>query len=150
MPEDSKDNKDKFNAIIKKIIEQAMSKGNFPPDGKFSITIAGGRIPIEIRPASDSSERTKGLNEELNSGLMLNNPHTEVHKDGDRILIYANIPGSDMSNTAISVHENSLYITSYTDGVKHFADVKIPEIKKETMKYTTKNGVLEISVEAAH
>jgi HSP20 family molecular chaperone IbpA len=64
------------------------------------------------------------------------------------ILIYANIPGSDMSNTAISVNENTICINSFTDGIKHTAEVKIPPVRKETMRYKSNNGVLEISVKA--
>lgn len=148
MPEDKKNTDRDFNDIIRRILEQAIKNGKIPLNGKFSITIAGGELPIEMLPSNcDSCKK-----DSLNSGdqdFILNNPQTEIHKSGDEILIYANIPGSDMSNTAISIHQNLLFITSFTDGIKHIAEVKIPPVKKETMRYKSNNGVLEISVKAA-
>lgn len=148
MPEDKKDDEEDFNDIIRKIIEQALKSGNFPFNGNFSITIAGGKLPIEMipsNPANNRIEEIKGSEGEF----IANTPHTEIHKGNDNIIIYANIPGSDMSNTAISVNGNTLCISSFTNGIKHFAEVKIPDVKKETMKYKSNNGVLEISVKTA-
>ncbi|MDD4299560.1 MAG: Hsp20/alpha crystallin family protein [Methanomicrobium sp.] len=145
MPEDKKDADKDFNEIIRKIFEQAIHSGKFPFNENFSITIAGGRIPVDLIPSNIEGLKNNVANSS-DEGFVLNNPHTEVHQDGDYVIIYANIPGSDMSNTAISVNQNTLYISSFADGVKHFAEVKIPAVKKDTMKYKCKNGVLEISV----
>ncbi|MBN2734336.1 MAG: hypothetical protein JXQ82_05735 [Methanomicrobiaceae archaeon] len=147
MPEDKKNNEKDFNDIIKRILEEALRNGNFPFNGKFSISIAGGRLPIEIAPSNSDKYSHNSFNFDENNNT-INNPHTEVHKSGKDILIYANIPGSDMSNTAISVHENTLCINSFTDGIKYTAEIKIPSVRKETMKYKSINGVLEISVKA--
>ncbi|MDD4128073.1 MAG: Hsp20/alpha crystallin family protein [Methanomicrobium sp.] len=148
MSEDKKDNERDFNDIIRKIFEQAIKNGKFPFNENFSITIAGGRLPVEMIPSNNDSIKNNTINNSEDE-FILNNPHTEVHQEDDSVVIYANIPGSDMSNTAISVNGNILYISSFTDGIKHFAEVKIPDVRKETMKYKFNNGVLEISVKSA-
>ncbi|MDD3978318.1 MAG: Hsp20/alpha crystallin family protein [Methanomicrobium sp.] len=143
MSEDEKDKKKDFNDVIRKILEQAIENGIFPFGNNFSITIAGGKLPVELIPLDIDMPFNNMNNSE--DGFILNNPHTEVHQDGNLVIVYVNIPGSDMSNTAVSVNGNLIYISSFEDNIKHFAEVKIPEIKKETMKYKYNNGVLEIS-----
>ncbi|WOF16073.1 hypothetical protein F1737_04805 [Methanoplanus sp. FWC-SCC4] len=149
MSEDNKDGINDISEIIRKMLEQATKKGNFPQDGKFSITITGGRLPLDLNnyDFDDDEDDTKSSCNSQN--VRVNTPHTEVHKDGDNVQIYADIPGADIYNTAISVQENHLQITSFSNDVKHEAKIEVPDIKKETMKYHFRNGVLEINVKTA-
>lgn len=143
MPEDGTDD-EKFYRFIREMLNEAAKNGKFP-GGDFSITIAGGRIPIDIIP-SDSSGRVLPGGE--GPGIRDEKPHTEVQMVGDTIIISADLPGASNTDMAIAVEEGFVTITALTENVRYSARVKVPPMKKETLKYSFNNGLLEISAEA--
>ncbi|MBN1431948.1 MAG: Hsp20/alpha crystallin family protein [Methanomicrobiaceae archaeon] len=141
MNEDGKDDEERFYKVIRDMLTEAMKNGRFPSEGNFSITIAGGNLPIDIIPP----EFTGIQEESKNPAVKEIKPHTEVHKMNNEIIISADLPGAKEEDTAIAVEDDFLIITSLSDNVRFSARVKIPPIKKETMKHVLKNGLLEIS-----
>ncbi len=168
-----------INEAIKRLFNEMMKDGKFPFQGKFSVMISGGRIPIDInQPKKECSEDCEGDCENecsrgsksngryvtnphgkkvfsyfglsrMDNDIVEKTPHTEIYEIDGKVCVYADIPGSDMQNTAVSVHEDSVQITSLTGDVKYSAEVRIPKIKRETMKYRANNGVLEITADIA-
>jgi HSP20 family protein len=140
MSEDGNQDDERFRRVIMDMITEAMKSGKFPGEGNFSITIAGGNLPIDIippgsmNPGEDDPDTIRDIK-----------PHTEVHKINDRIVIAADLPGAREESTAIAVEEDNIIITSLADRIRYSARIKIPPIKKETLKYSIKNGLLEVS-----
>lgn len=140
MSEESDQDDERFRKMIIDMINEAIRTGKFPDKGNFSITIAGGNLPIDIIPPASVNP-----DEDDPNTIRDIKPHTEVHKIDDRIVIAADLPGAKEESTAIAVEEDNIIITSLADRIRYSARIKIPPIKKETLKYSIKNGLLEVS-----
>jgi HSP20 family molecular chaperone IbpA len=140
MSEDGDQDDERFRRVIMDMITEAMKSGKFPGEGNFSITIAGGNLPIDIIPPAAMSP-----DEDDPNAIQDIKPHTEVHKIDDRIIIAADLPGAGKESTAIAMEEDDIIITSLADRIRYSARIKVPPIKKETLKYSIKNGLLEVS-----
>ncbi|WP_042706591.1 hypothetical protein [Methanomicrobium mobile] len=170
-----------INDAIKKLFKEMMKDGRFPFQGKFSVMISGGRIPIDVNQPKkecpeDCDDCEDGCPHAGNSGRYVTNPHgkkvrsyqglsrmntdfvekkpyTEYYETDGKIHVSADMPGSDLSNTAISVTDdvngNYLNITAFTGDVRYSAVVHTSKVKKETMKYMSRNGILEIAADLA-
>ena len=170
-----------INDAIKKLFKEMMKDGRFPFQGKFSVMISGGRIPIDVNQPKkecpeDCDDCEGGCPHGSNSGRYVTNPHgkkvrsyqglsrmntdfvektayTEYYEHDGMIHVSADIPGSDLSNTAVSVTDdgdgNSLSITAFTGDVRYSAVVHTSKVRKETMKYMSKHGILEITADLA-
>jgi len=158
MPGDNDDKREELYEFIRNTIESAIENGKFPSRLGFSITITDGNLPLNTGnpKRAGSGETGKGINQDENTSIN-NNPlpgpvsepvkgfHTEIHKNGDGIIVYADIPGADNSNTAVSVDGENMMITSLPENIKYQTVIKIPPLRKETLKFRSKNGVLELS-----
>ncbi|UUX92936.1 hypothetical protein [Methanoplanus endosymbiosus] len=150
MPGEDDENRDEIYKFIRDTIESAIKSGKMPSKVGFSITITGGNLPEEIEnPGEESGEDSKNNRNHDSPAKMLSEQkrgfHTEVHKNGDEIIVYAEIPGADNSNTAVSLDGENMIITSLPEETKYQEIVKIPPLKKETLKFRSRNGVLELS-----
>jgi len=145
MNEDKDREDEKFYRIIREMINEAIRSGRFPGDGNFSITIAGGSLPIDIIPGGQDN-----LPEDNGPEIVKDiKPHTEIQNVGDSVVVSADLPGAKIEDTAITATDDSIVITSLADKIRYSARVKIPQIRKETLKYSLKNGLLEVSASIA-
>lgn len=150
MPGEDEDNRDELYEFIRDTIESAIKSGKMPSKVGFSITITGGSLPVNIENSRDGCSRDCENNIEGDSPAKALSEtergfHTEIHKNGDEIIVYAEIPGADNSNTAVSLDGENMIITSLPEETKYQEIVKIPPLKKETLKFRSRNGVLELS-----
>lgn len=131
---------ERFYRIIREMLNEAIKNGKFPAEGNFSITIAGGKLPIDIIPPEQGNVPPAGP-----AVLKDIKPHTEIQKVEDNVIVSADLPGAKEENTAVSVEDDFITITSLAEEVRYSTKIKIPPIRKETVKYSLKNGLLEIS-----
>lgn len=145
MNEDRDPDDDRFNRFIRDILNEAIKNGKFPGKGNFSIMVAGGHLPIDIMPFGDDITG-QGEGENFVTDI---EPHTEIQKIDEDVVISVDIPGAKEQDTALSVEDNFIAVTSLTDTIRYSAKIKIPPIKKETLKYSINNGLLEVSASTA-
>jgi len=141
MVEDRDPEDELFHMFIRDMLNEAIKNGRFPDKGNYSIPIAGGDLPIDIIPP-DHDTPNAGEGQAFVKDMK---PHTEIQKTGDDIIVSAELPGAKEENTAVSVEEDFVTITSLADNIRYSARIKIPPIRKETLKYSLKNGLLEVS-----
>lgn len=141
MDENGDRDDERFKKIIMEMISEAMKNGKFPGEGNFSITIAGGNLPIDIIPP-DNEGTDLGEYQEVVKDVR---PHTEIQRVGDNVIVSADLPGAKKEETAVSVEGDLMIITSLAEKTRYSTRIKIPLIRKETMTYSLKNGLLEVS-----
>ncbi|MBR6011278.1 MAG: hypothetical protein IK060_02905 [Methanomicrobium sp.] len=173
-----------INDAINKLFKEMMKDGKFPFQGKFSVMISGGRIPIDINPPNSpvkdcpedcdgdceddcphdsfsrrrvsrphSGNRTHVRPSKINADYVEKTPYSEYYDYDGEIQVFVDLPGTDLSNTAISVtdgdKEDLLSVTAFTGDVRYSMVIRVSKIKKETMKYRSVHGTLTIVAKLA-
>jgi len=107
----------------------------------FSIkTMAGGR-PI-VEPFGNIKKTPKGpiIEEERE-------PITDVFDEKEEIQVYAEMPGVNEEDIKVDIKGDILDISAAGKNRKYRKEILLPvQVKKETLSYTYKNGILEIRI----
>jgi len=74
-------------------------------------------------------------------------PITDVFDEKEEIRIYAEMPGVDEQDIKIDLKGDILEISTQRGERKYHKEILLPlEVKKETLSYNYKNGVLEVRI----
>jgi len=108
----------------------------------FSIRTLGGGKPL-IETFGNIKETPKGpVVEEVRE------PIVDVFDEKDHILLIAELPGISEENIKINLEGDILKLSAENKDRKYAKEVLLPsKVKKESMKSSYKNGMLEIKLE---
>jgi HSP20 family protein len=74
-------------------------------------------------------------------------PLTDVFDEKDEVVVIAEIPGVHEEGITIDLKEDILEISAVGKNRKYRKEVLLPvQVKKETLSYTYKNGVVEVRI----
>jgi HSP20 family protein len=74
-------------------------------------------------------------------------PLTDVFDEKDEIVVIAEIPGISEEGITLDLKEDILEISAAGKNRKYYKEVLLPvQVKKETLSYTYKNGILEVRI----
>jgi HSP20 family protein len=107
----------------------------------FSIKTAVGGKPI-VEPFGNIKKTPKGptVDEERE-------PMTDVFDEKEEVKVYAEMPGVNEEDIKIDLRGDILNISAHGVERKYHKEILLPvQVKKETLSYTYKNGVLEVRI----
>jgi HSP20 family molecular chaperone IbpA len=132
MAEEPNDGFKDLNEFIKKLLEQSFqSIGEAPFGYGFKIIIRDGEC--QMIPMSGGMPQSTNIERE-----------TEVSTIDDEIHIIADMPGVEEDDVQIALDGNSLIIEGRQESTVYHAVAEIPQADEGSMKYTCKNGVVEV------
>jgi HSP20 family protein len=74
-------------------------------------------------------------------------PLTDVFDEKDEVVVIAEIPGVSEDGVSVDLKGDILEISAVGKNRKYRKEVLLPvQVKKETLSYTYKNGILEVRV----
>lgn len=74
-------------------------------------------------------------------------PLTDVFDEKDEVVVIAEIPGGSEEGISVNLKGDILEISAVGKNRKYRKEVLLPmQIKKETLSYTYKNGILEVRI----
>ncbi len=105
----------------------------------FSIkTAVGGKPVVETFGNIKKTPEGPAVTEERE-------PLTDVFDERDEVVVIAEIPGTSEEGIAVSLKEDILEISAAGKNRKYRKEILLPtQVKKETLSYTYKNGILEV------
>jgi len=75
-------------------------------------------------------------------------PLLDLFEEGDHLIVLAELPSVDENDVDIKAEENTLTISAENAAKKYLQKVELPTpIKKETIKYTYRNGIIQVRLE---
>jgi len=75
-------------------------------------------------------------------------PLLDLFEEGDHLIVLADLPNVDENDINIKAEENTLTISADTAARKYLQKVELPTpIKKDSIKYTHRNGILQVILE---
>jgi HSP20 family molecular chaperone IbpA len=78
-------------------------------------------------------------------------PLVDVFEEEDHLIVLVELPGVDKEDVHIKVEENTLTISAINKTRNYIKKVWLPaSIKKDTIKFTYRNGILQIKLEKLH
>ena len=107
----------------------------------FSIKTAVGGKPI-VEPFGNIKKTPKGPTVEEER-----EPMTDVFDEKEEVRIYAEMPGVNEEDIKFDLKGDILDISAQSGERKYHKEVLLPvQVKKETLSYTYKNGILEVRI----
>lgn len=107
----------------------------------FSVKSAVGGKPV-VETFGNIKKTPKGptVEEEME-------PLTDIFDEKEEILVIAEIPGVQEEGITVELKDDILEISAKSKTRKYHKEVLLPaKVKRETLTYTYKNGILEIKV----
>jgi HSP20 family protein len=107
----------------------------------FSIKTAVGGKPI-VEPFGNIKKTPKGPTVEEER-----EPMTDVFDEKEEVRIYAEMPGVNEEDIKFDLKGDILDISAQSGERKYHKEILLPvQVKKESLSYTYKNGVLEVRI----
>ena len=78
-------------------------------------------------------------------------PLVDIFEEENHLIVLVELPGVDKEDVHIKVEENTLTISAINKTRNYIKKVWLPaSIKKDTIKFTYRNGILQIKLEKLH
>lgn len=132
-PDNPDDNFPEFAEALRKLLEEAFRKGEFPATA-FSISLSG---PWAAGPGGprDKTPHRPGTE-----------PETEVYDAPDTRYITAELPGVDPGDIRFAVSGSDLHLSADAQERTFIKIIPLEGVDPDTLRYTFRNGVLEFSL----
>ena len=120
-----------LHELIRRLLEQSF-QGQGPIGYGFKIIIKDGEC--HMVPLTGTGRMEAEIE-----------PFTELHTFGETVVINADLPGVDEEGVELAIEGDELTITGEGEGRRFRATLDLPPVDPETLSFSCRNGVLEVS-----